>query len=144
MNSMRSNTFTQTSSKCIRGTCIPVIEYMYSRYMYPQSSSKCIRGTCIPSYRVNHRSPFVGAFQGRSWSHWVVLGAILWAFIVKIDKISRNLTSEIPPRRALRDVFDAQMAGGRAAPWPEGWFGYIDCIDIPVLSRCIRCIDCIE
>jgi len=32
---------------------------------------------------VPHRRPFVGAFQGRSWSHWVVLGAILWAFIAK-------------------------------------------------------------
>ena len=29
------------------------------------------------------RRPFVGAFQGRSWSHWVVLGAILWVFIAK-------------------------------------------------------------
>jgi len=35
-----------------------------------------------------HRRPFVGAFQGRSWSHGVVLGAFLWAFIVKNDKVS--------------------------------------------------------
>ena len=30
-----------------------------------------------------HARPFVGAFQVRSWSHWFVLGAILWAFIAK-------------------------------------------------------------
>ena len=33
-----------------------------------------------PSY---HANPYVGAFQIRSWSHWFVLGAILWAFIAK-------------------------------------------------------------
>ena len=30
-----------------------------------------------------HARPFVRASQGRSWNHWVVLGAILWAFIAK-------------------------------------------------------------
>ena len=32
---------------------------------------------------VNHRRPFVGASQARSWSPWLVLGAILWALIAK-------------------------------------------------------------
>ena len=31
----------------------------------------------------NHARPFVGAFQRRSWSHCVVLGAILCAFVAK-------------------------------------------------------------
>ena len=30
-----------------------------------------------------HARPFAGASQGRSWNHWVVLGAIVWAFIAK-------------------------------------------------------------
>ena len=30
-----------------------------------------------------HARPFVGASQGRSWNHWVVLVAILWEFIAK-------------------------------------------------------------
>ena len=38
--------------------------------------------------REHHARPFVGASQGRSWSHWVVLGAILWAFVAKVDQIS--------------------------------------------------------
>ena len=29
------------------------------------------------------RRPFVGACLVRSWSHWFVLGAILWAFMTK-------------------------------------------------------------
>ena len=33
--------------------------------------------------RLIHTRPFVGALQGRSWSHYVVLGAIPWAFIAK-------------------------------------------------------------
>jgi hypothetical protein len=31
----------------------------------------------------SHANPYVGAFQVRSWSHWFVLGAILWVFIAK-------------------------------------------------------------
>ena len=31
----------------------------------------------------HHAGPFVGASQVRSWSHWCVIGAILWAFIAK-------------------------------------------------------------
>ena len=31
----------------------------------------------------SHARPFVGAFQVRFWSHWCVIGAILWAFIAK-------------------------------------------------------------
>ena len=50
----------------------------------------------------SHRRPFVRAFQVRSGSHLFVLGAILWAFIPKLDKLSSKLTFEIPPRRALR------------------------------------------
>ena len=30
-----------------------------------------------------HKRPYVGVSQVRSWSHWFVLGAILWAFIAK-------------------------------------------------------------
>ena len=30
-----------------------------------------------------HRRPFVGVSQARSWSPWLVLGAILWARIAK-------------------------------------------------------------
>ena len=38
----------------------------------------------------HHRRSFVGAFQGRSWSHEVVLGAILWGHLSpKIDKVSK-------------------------------------------------------
>ena len=33
--------------------------------------------------KLDHARPFVGAFQVRFWSHWFVLGAILWAFIAK-------------------------------------------------------------
>ena len=32
---------------------------------------------------IDHARPFVGASQCRSWSHCVVLGAILWGFIAK-------------------------------------------------------------
>jgi len=31
----------------------------------------------------NHRRPLVGVSDARSWSPWLVLGAILWAFIAK-------------------------------------------------------------
>ena len=41
-------------------------------------------------FAATHARPFVGAFQVRSWSHWFVLGAILWAFIAKIDKVSEK------------------------------------------------------
>ena len=34
-----------------------------------------------------HRRPFVGASQVRFWSRWCGLGAILWAFIAKTDKV---------------------------------------------------------
>ena len=33
--------------------------------------------------KVDHARPFVGAFQVRSWGHWFVIGAILWALIAK-------------------------------------------------------------
>ena len=36
-----------------------------------------------PIHAVGHARPYVGAFQVRSWSHWFVLGAILWVFIAK-------------------------------------------------------------
>ena len=44
-----------------------------------------ITGLAIRQLQVGerHARPFVGAFQGRSGSHWVVIGAILWAFIAK-------------------------------------------------------------
>ena len=32
---------------------------------------------------IGHRRPFVGVSQGRSWSPWGGLGAILWVFIAK-------------------------------------------------------------
>jgi len=37
----------------------------------------------LPSRIWCHRRPFVGLSQARSWSPWLVLGVILWAFIVK-------------------------------------------------------------
>ena len=30
-----------------------------------------------------HKRPYVGVSQARSWSPWLVLGAILWVFIAK-------------------------------------------------------------
>ena len=53
---------------------------------------------------VIHARPFVGASPCRSWSHFVVLGAILWAFWPKGDKFFCKSTFEIPPRRALRGL----------------------------------------
>ena len=43
----------------------------------------------------------MGVSQVRSWSRWRGFGAILWAFITKIDKFYGKLTFEIPPRRTL-------------------------------------------
>ena len=40
------------------------------------------RGRGAPS-RKCHRRPFVGASQARSWSPWLVLGAILWVSVAK-------------------------------------------------------------
>ena len=41
----------------------------------------------------------MGAFQVRSWSHWFVLPAIVWAFIVKKnDKVSEKLTLRYPTK----------------------------------------------
>ena len=54
-----------------------------------------------------HARPFVGAFQVRFWSHWSVLGAILWAFIAQNTrslKRSLKIDVEIPPRMALRGM----------------------------------------
>ena len=33
--------------------------------------------------RADHKRPYVGASQARSWSPLLVLGAILWVFIAK-------------------------------------------------------------
>jgi len=52
------------------------------------------------THQLIHARPFVGVSPCRSWSHLVVLGAILWACIAKTNKISSQLTFEVPPRRA--------------------------------------------
>ena len=44
----------------------------------------------------------MGVSQARSWSPWLVLGAILWVRMPNVDNLCSNLTFEIPPRRALR------------------------------------------
>ena len=51
-----------------------------------------------------HKRPYVGVSHARSWSPLLVLGAILWALIVEVDKLYLKLTLEIPPRRALRGI----------------------------------------
>jgi hypothetical protein len=43
---------------------------------------------------VDHRRTFVGLSQVRSWSHWFVLRAILWAFIAKSRQNLPKLTSD--------------------------------------------------
>ena len=37
---------------------------------------------CLP-FCINHKRPYVVVSQARSWSPWLVLGAISWAFIAK-------------------------------------------------------------
>ena len=53
-------------------------------------------GSDLLTIEPHHARPFVGAFQVRSWSHYFVLGAILWAFIAKNDKVSEELTLRYP------------------------------------------------
>ena len=53
-------------------------------------------GGCASPYSPVHARPFLGASQCRSWSHYGVLGAILCAFIAKIDKVSEDLTLRYP------------------------------------------------
>ena len=48
-----------------------------------------------------HKKPLVGASQARSWSPWLVLGAILWVFVATNRQGLMKSTFEIPPRRAL-------------------------------------------
>ena len=56
----------------------------------------------------------MGAFQSLSWSHEVVLGAILWAFTTKIDKVSEELILRYPHEEPCV----VQPAGGKGEVGP--------------------------
>ena len=54
-----------------------------------------------PIYGV-HRRPLVGESQARSWSPWLVLGAILWGFIAKNQQGLLEIGFGDTPTKGLR------------------------------------------
>ena len=63
-----------------------------------------------------HAKPFVGASQRRSWSHCVVLGAILWAFIAKKIQGLLKIDFSNTPTKGL--AWDSWASRGHSVqPW---------------------------
>ena len=52
----------------------------------------------------------MGVSHARSWSRLLVLGAILWAFIAKNDKVSEELTLRYPHEGPGVDYLDQSAA----------------------------------
>ena len=79
------NCFTEMCSGFEAGSYLRLIDFVYHSTLELRVLKKKKQDSPWLSLRnfLGHARPFVGASQGRSWNHWVVLGALLWAFIAK-------------------------------------------------------------
>ena len=73
----------RTEARAIDGTTQTVCSRALFEISVGCNDVIALQGMSYTSSRGSHKRPYVGVSQVRSWSHWFVLGAILWAFIAK-------------------------------------------------------------